>query len=210
MVLSGGMAVLDPTAACDRILAAQGPYELLSVSGTEVTPRSSSAEVRRAYLELVQLVHPDKVSVTGARKAFQELSGAYRQITDPKALDDGWQEDGEYLSYIGYSGEWYQDTDGTWYTDHDYRDEEGNWHQRTAAEVEMLHRLRKFGVQNVLPLLQPHEIPTVANLKRQQESHLKASEKVKLRSAGGRAAPVAVEPQPVAEPEPESAPPETT
>lgn len=70
-----------------QILEMQSDYpSILSASGINITTDSSVATMRKAYLKLSLLIHPDKLqsSFTDATKAFQCLVNAYERLSQPE------------------------------------------------------------------------------------------------------------------------------
>ncbi|RHZ06718.1 hypothetical protein DYB31_013716, partial [Aphanomyces astaci] len=70
-------------------LAATDDYSaILSASGIDVQPSSSTAIMRKAYLKLSLLVHPDKLpkDFADATRAFQALVTAYEMMSQPPEL----------------------------------------------------------------------------------------------------------------------------
>jgi len=61
-------------AVIERILGASSPHEVLGVAGG-----ASAAELRRSYLRMALLVHPDKNAHPQAAEAFQRVAAAYDQ-----------------------------------------------------------------------------------------------------------------------------------
>ena len=60
------------------------PWEVLRLGGSHVDETSNEADVRRAYLRLSLLVHPDKLrNVDEATEAFQKLQWAYEAAVCP-------------------------------------------------------------------------------------------------------------------------------
>ncbi|KAL1515358.1 hypothetical protein AB1Y20_001987 [Prymnesium parvum] len=59
---------------------------VLSVLGTAVTRQSSFGQMRKAYLNLARVIHPDKISrhFDGATRAFQMLVRAFEEISAPE------------------------------------------------------------------------------------------------------------------------------
>lgn len=60
-----------------RILQQSSPHAILGVS-----PGASHGEIRRAYLRLSTVVHPDKCSSPQAHEAFVRMSGAYKTLAE--------------------------------------------------------------------------------------------------------------------------------
>lgn len=80
-----------------QILEMQSDYpSILSASGINVTTDSSVATMRKAYLKLSLLIHPDKLQSTfaDATKAFQCLVNAYERMSQPELfLEEDQEED---------------------------------------------------------------------------------------------------------------------
>ena len=68
-------------------LGEAGDYEaVLSLSGPSITRTTPFPALRKAYLTLARLIHPDKLSHSyeGATRAFQELVRAFETISAPE------------------------------------------------------------------------------------------------------------------------------
>lgn len=79
-----------------QILEMQSDYQsILSASGINITTDSSVATMRKAYLKLSLLIHPDKLQSTfpEATKAFQCLVNAYERLSQPELFMEEEEDD---------------------------------------------------------------------------------------------------------------------
>lgn len=79
-----------------QILEMQSDYpSILSTSGINITTDSSVGTMRKAYLKLSLLIHPDKLQSTFAEatKAFQCLVNAYERLSQPELFMEEEEDD---------------------------------------------------------------------------------------------------------------------
>lgn len=79
-----------------QILEMQSDYpSILSASGINITTDSSVATMRKAYLKLSLLIHPDKLQniFPEATKAFQCLVNAYERMSQPELFMEEAEDD---------------------------------------------------------------------------------------------------------------------
>lgn len=59
--------------------------QILSLGGQEVTRSSPTTAMRKAYLSLSRIVHPDRLqNFPDATKAFQALVSAFERLSQPE------------------------------------------------------------------------------------------------------------------------------
>merc|ERR1719428_2570698 len=73
-------AAEEAIAAISAVLQAEDHFETLQLPVTGAHP----ATVRRQYLRLALLIHPDKCSAKGADEAFKRLSAAFEVLHCPR------------------------------------------------------------------------------------------------------------------------------
>ena len=84
----------NPVAIADRVLALNEIEDFIGILNLGAPPqidnKSSSQQLRKCYLKLSLIIHPDRMGKTypNATKAFQALVKAYETLTTPELIEE--------------------------------------------------------------------------------------------------------------------------